>query len=260
MGVKATFLKYAAGTSVALAIPASSMAPASSTFTKAECQALLEDDQAVLPIDAAALKFSDLKPKGEFESTADYKARTREYSEPIVTEIKLSPSSFEYDADRQVLKVADFGWTSCIGVNALDALEKYKGRLKVSPLCVREYGDEVEASETYTGQNSYGATAEISVVKSVDFGVFVDYGAPLESAVSRKRVSDRLFQLSIAPDAARSLKENGAIRLVVRPKAPFYAQGSSYLEPTIRSPIEKSRVVHLLVGDIECYKLVDQAA
>ena len=75
----------------------------------------------------------------------------------------------------------------------------------------------------------------------------------------KKTFDTTMFDIQMDVDRAKSLKSNAALLVAVEPLPPFYADGTSFLAATVRSPIEVLGYYRLLVARPTCIAIADQS-
>lgn len=145
------------------------------------CQSYMGTTLAPITIKEAAVRLSKLTPKDEFETTAAYDARIAaalgETGGTLLLAKKLEDAKYiEYDADAGVLRIRSFALQNT-GFDP-SSLWGYGGPLdgKVDRLTFHR-GIEVSFDESekvvgsYTGTNSFGASAKIAKIDRDSWGV-----------------------------------------------------------------------------------------
>jgi hypothetical protein len=209
---------------------------------------------------AAYAKFGGVK--GEFETSAQFAERVRSApSQAVVVQFPLLESGFSYDADAGRAKFDRFSTpTTCSIFNGLKEVEQPSLRSRgLSKLCIFKHM-RGHISGSYVGTNMFGARAQIAKERDDYEGIFLGYGDILTNPfIIDQGIKSSLFEVSLPPVEAKSLKSNGVMLVVLRPENPFVATGTSYLAPTINSPSEKRGALKLLVGSVVCVGLADKA-
>lgn len=176
--------------------------------------------------------------KDEFETSDQFQNRLtqlleRDFPNSLVSvAVPIASYKISYDADRRRL--------------AFDFLRSDYG-VSRSNLAVTEVDRESRVDGYYEAQNSYGATVEVE--KRTDIEVVIAWDG-LTSAVTGTKA-----YLQVAPEVARSLKENSELVIVGSLVAPFLQQRYDLDLPTLASPIRRSTTSYALTVKSKCIYL-----
>jgi len=208
--------------------------------------------------------------KDEFETTAQYQARlakagTSLAGSTFVVEFPLE-GGFQFDADRGVVTYSKYALDGQCLIDDFQLPSEVKakrfgsgGGYGNSAYCFSKTVKRTPG-KPYTASNSFGAQVEVQPVHSSGIGIFLGIGSLLQDIFTGKQsyeVQTPLFSVNLSGDAARSLKENAAVLMVVVPQPPFFYQGSYYIEPKIDSPTEVFNTTDYVVADVQCVALAD---
>ena len=211
--------------------------------------------------------------KSEFETSAQFAARTRETtrraSRRLAVEGTYDPGQVMYNADAQEFTVAVYAWD-----NLADGVDRVEGRLnrQVLPsrwddmasigLKEREYED-----GEYVGQNAFGATARVTKIQRERYSVYdqvlpskKEWRTETTRTDSSHGVSIQVpaVRLRANVDNARALKKNMRVGVIIRPKAPFVATTEKHWSARIDNPREVREITHIIIADLLCAVLTDE--
>jgi hypothetical protein len=209
--------------------------------------------------------------KDEFETTAAYQARLSAAGAGLdgktyVIEWPLD-SGFKFDADTGMVSYSNYTLNTTCLISSYGLSDEVKA-VKFGPKA--KYGVESsycfdrttsqESGTPYKASNSYGASVEVKPIRAKGVGIYLgsgDISQNVWTGKSRDYSSSDLFKVSMEPEAARSLKENGTALFVISPKAPFAFQSSYHIEPKINRPTEITTTTDYIVADVACVALAD---
>lgn len=246
-----------------------------------DCQSYVGQSVTPQSIDAVMAHFSQIEPKGEFESTAEYQARLMRgignVGPLLISKIPDGRNLydrngrgdyFQYDADRQVMRVISYAFDNQNFDH--NDIWGYGGPLyRSGDYTGRFYNVDVVVSETrrpagsYQGSNAFGVSRQVRRIAST---MNVIYERPLDinrrgggSLFPAEFGTDRpLGEIPMAPSEAMRLKNTMGIAFVVVPQAPYYVQRTGYpSRATIDVPQEVTRTTRVLFADIQCALLLD---
>lgn len=168
-------------------------------------------------------------PKSEFETTAEYQQRLatilHQEIEPGVT--LQSPLPFLLNQDSVL------GSSSLVARLHYDADSEYL-TINISPTIIEKMSVLILKIETgdlghYTGQNAYGATAEVSRMHAEGYGITFDRNTWLTRSDIR---------VSIPRDQARMIYPHLRLVLLCKAIPPYATTRFEHLDPTLDSPID----------------------
>ncbi len=234
-----------------------------------ECSQYLGQQVQLTEIETAISMFSSMKPKGEFESTAQYNKRIEEQKKSmpntlIIHKVPDDRGYIKYNADSQKLQIITYAF-NIGGVRSYAVLDPGKplhGIIKRGTTNIEVAISKEDAiTGTYEGTNSYGATTTITNISRIQRGIF-DKKA--------ERIGDGLFpaadekphiagEIPLNPQQARELKQTLQLAFAVRPKFPYIGFGKSYTPPpTMQDPRKIDLSVEILFADIQCGLVLDE--
>ncbi|MBP2315457.1 hypothetical protein [Azospirillum soli] len=197
--------------------------------------------------------------KDEFETTPAYEARVaaaverltatlsaQTGSAPVVLDISLSASVATYDADRGVLEITG----AVVPMTTMRADGRYRTVIVTDKLD--------HDISTYTGQNAYGAKAEVVKVRDRQAGVVVDETSD-PGRSGHWPYSSFKATVALSPDRARAAK--ASLRAVVMGdlRAPFLVRGNDYITPTFQVPFDKTTETLAVVLQPKCSLIYNAA-
>lgn len=228
------------------------------------CRAYVGRTVSPTPFETIASRFANVKPKSEFETTAEYKKRLAEAQavarDPVI--IQKPPTDRKYlvyDADKRSLAVKAFAfdWGGILLWNAINSTE-YKNEFRVSALdnVMAVVSQDRRPVGNYQGSNAYGATRRVqrelwTTQVIYDRTVGDDEGL-FPGAYSEANVAGRI---PLSPADAQTLKQIITLGFVVLPKQPYLIRGS-YQPPFGRPRYDNPREIidnfTILIADIRC--------
>jgi hypothetical protein len=186
-------------------------------------------------------------PKGEFETTAEYQQRlTNILHHDIEPGVSLqSPLPF-------LLNQAMVGSILPVARLSYDA-DSENLKISISPtpsgaMASLILGTEGSGVEHYTGQNAYGATADVSRMHAEDYGIAFDRNTWL----SRSDI-----KVSIPRDQARMIYPHLRLVLLCKAIPPYVTTRFEHLDPTLDSPIDAGMNENLVVVEPVELRLYD---
>lgn len=212
--------------------------------------------------------------KGEFETSAAYEARMAAalagVAGPRIVGVPMNLQYVAYDADASVVTVKTYAvsnentdYSRIFGYGS-----PYEGKVPYASSVGSNIHIVVRKPETtdgsFTGQNSYGATSNITRVKRQTLALFEREGARGEdlffptgaAATARDQVIAAYPNTPV--DVAKKVKSSLTAAMVVTPKWPFYAKGKVfYGPPTMRRPIDIDETLEVGVVDFQCALLMN---
>ena len=211
--------------------------------------------------------------KSEFETSAQFAARTRETTQRVrrrlAVEGTYDPDQVVYNADAQEFTVGVYAWD-----NLADGVDRVEGRLNRQVLPSR-WDDkasiglkemEYEDGE-YVGQNAFGATARVTKIRRERYSVY-DQVVPGKSewrtettrTYSSHGMSMKVPAVTLRANLenARALKKNMRVGVVIQPKTPYVATTERHWQATIDDPREVRQITHIIIADLLCAVLTDK--
>ena len=222
--------------------------------------------------------FANLKPKDEFETTAQYDARkaaalASTAGLAIISMAQARADDTVYDADTQTLQIMN-GAFSNGGFDTSSAFRSANINIPTSPF--QNFEAVVAQSDTPTGayaaSNAYGAGTTVTKISRKSEVIFDSkepdvLGNDLFPTAARNAMKavDRMgvFRyviggIPLSPDAAKIVKPTLKFALVVRPKEPYFVQGTHFSSfPTIQNPREVQEQFSILFADFQCGLVMD---
>lgn len=238
------------------------------------CAAFVGQSVQAQSFDNAVARFAGMTPKSEFETTAQFEARQARAVEGLGGAIILEKAPddrkfFEYDADRQVLRILPFAFDN----QQFPAWEAFysaglNGAVEVSTSdnidVVISSNDRITGS--YEATNGFGAKTTVASVTRTVKAVF-DHGPKLggrrealfPGSFNANYTVNPVGEIQMTPDQARALKPLLRIGFVALPRAPFVVKGSTKTgRTTIQNPRDVTMDFTILTADIQCGLVMDQ--
>ena len=254
---------------VASAASRPSRMPVSNT-TLGQCQGYVGQTIRPQNIDDALARFSNVTPKSEYETTAQYQARRSAAvgatGPMIIGKVSEGEKQFAYDADAGLLSVSPFAFRNTF----FPAWEAFSaaGSPFVSNVStgsnvdvVIEHSDQVTGSHKAT--NGFGATAQVAKItrtmKAIYDRAAETYNAELfPNTIGADYKVRAVGQIRMSPAEAQVLKPHLKLAFVVVPKEPYSVSGSTRIgKTTIQNPTEVTLNFSVLIADIRCGLLTD---
>lgn len=216
--------------------------------------------------------------KGEFETTSEFNKRQAaalSKCKPVyLIQAPVDHQYVRYDADKQALVVATYALTNTLATrDELDSLFGFGSELKKAGQRVRYSGLRnvvwplprvTKNVGTYKGANTFGVSVTITKQEQVARGVFEREARGQETvwfATPRPYIEGSppvAFEIKADPPTAKALKKDGLrAAILVAPRAPFHAMGTTRFTPTIRAPYDRTGEVRYLIANIQCAAIYD---
>lgn len=215
--------------------------------------------------------------RGEFETSDAFESRQSQAASDLQDYYLIRESvnidEVDYDADSQVLTVSIYdlnnGERSYARSNSrhwsdISAVLGYGSELSERGFTIEhgdsgfgdniawEFDDITTSVGTYNASNAFGR--EVEVLRQVIFvrGVWHrrrDYSDEDQSIA---------FAIQLPPEEARQLKARGLYAgVLIMPRAPYFATGSSRFTPTIQAPYDNVVQISYLIADIKGVAIYD---
>lgn len=201
--------------------------------------------------------------KGEFETTEAFNARMRNLgATPLVGTISgdelipltlasgttlLDKITSRYDADNEALGVSIEMSAPVIGVE----MDFHKRSVPLR--------HDVRSSESYVGQNAYGAKVIIQKTYADLYELiilnFQSFKSPRDTESTFGDVITA--KLKMSPTEAMTAKPNLRVLALVRLRDPFFLNGYVRHKPTVTEPTDTFGVYQYLVGEVNEFWLYD---
>lgn len=177
--------------------------------------------------------------------------------------VELDQKYVKYDADSKKLTVQSFAVSNIHGEYAPvfghdSALHKSGTDVDYSSLdhnidVVLE--ESIKTTGSYIGSNVFGVAQRIQKYQRTLYGIF-DRSADSYEAAKLFGPYDIAFAKPLPPEQARRVKTAGRVIISMKPRYPYYAEGSDHFSPTVNTPEDIERHYKYLIGDIRCAALV----
>lgn len=237
-----------------------------------DCNSLPNSQIAPVTFDQAIASLSNTGAglvKDEFETSAQFEARRAAAGgapASMLISVPIDPEFVTYDADAGAFAikryaVANLGadwFTAFYGSPYYNTIEhsSYDNLAMVLSSTDRPNG-------TYTGQNAYGASWQVTRVNRTINAIFESksprYGVNLFG--NNSETSAPTWTLPVPVDQAREFKSKLRAAVLIAPKAPFYFENSqpSAARVTIQNPRDITQISRVIVADIQCVAFTDDA-
>ncbi len=255
--------------------PVATSDPTPQALLSDECAAYVGTTIAPRSFDSVVAGLPKYKPKGEFETTANYQARMAGVSAsgPIIIAntaitIEVRKAGLSYDADTQKLRIGrdiftgrPFTPSTAFLYLSLKGQPTPKTGSDNISVVISESRSTIGS---YLGSNSFGVKASVRQVSHVVKAIF-DHGQDdvtddVARLVADTGYNDHLGDLSLTPQEARLAIPNLKVAFIVVPKPPFVVRGQFPEDtPTLDSPISIAQTFTALIADIRCGLLTDAA-
>lgn len=198
------------------------------------------------------------KERGEFETTAAYQARMAKAISAIAPSGSLTfpwmanRAAFSFDADAGTVTYANSTLDTLCEVNPSSTAYGLS-----RPFCIEETARSTR-DRAQVMANAFGAKAVVSPTHEMRVGIALNPDGHVDGGPLGYEAA-HLFQFQASVTEAQSLKKNGVVIVMMTPKAPLFVEGSHYSGATIDNPDETYGEDYLLIGDIVCLSLADDA-
>lgn len=236
------------------------------------CVNLPEGPIAPVTFDQAIATLSDTGAglvKDEFETTAQFEARRAAAGgapSSLLVSLTVDPEYVSYNADTGSFAIQSYAVAN-IGADWFTA---FYGSPHYNTIEHASYGNIAmvlsstdRANGTYTGQNAYGASWEVTRVNRTVNAIFESkpprYGVNLWGNSSAN--SSPTWNLPVPVEEARQFKSKLRAAVLIVPKAPFFFENTqpSSARVTIQNPREITQISRIIVADIQCVVFTDDA-
>jgi hypothetical protein len=213
-----------------------------------------------------AASLGNVASKGEFETTAQYRARMTAVGtgQRIIAKDRIDLDHMRYDADSGAFRVERYAFNN----EYLDFPRALHDSRSVVPIegsgSIGVVVSRVEVSTgQYEAQNGFGARATIQQVSRVTHAIYDRPARATSRGVERLFVSESddrgyIGRLPVPAAQAQALRPQFKIAFVAQPKPPFLTRGQYLLaEPTVSNPVEIMESAEILIADLQCGLLMD---
>lgn len=259
--------RTAAATAAALAL-ASATAQASSAKARhldQDCLSKLTAQSQQTAFADALAALPDIDPKTAYESLAEYEQRLAASAANQLSPLLLNRTpdyvgqGLSYNADRQLLTI----YPSAFGAGAVNFTSIFGLGQRGQDAFTSALAFSLEArdisSETYEASNGFGAKVTVTRTNRRVYALWERHGSLGDEPFIGAKVGKPLAELSLEPEAARSVIERGTVSFLAVPKPPFKATGVQRIEPDFRRPRERLDNIEVLIADIQCAYVRDGA-
>ena len=229
------------------------------------CRQYVDTTVRSITMDAAISSFSSITLKGEYETTATYKAR-RDAALPgdktVVIRIPIKgTSSFIYDADKNALEVSGYAFLGSGGFNPYHLLGSAAADLiNGQNLNVAVSSHDADKG-SYRAKNTFGAEASVNRVSRISKVIFDGNNANVAPRLDVFKAGFRteiVGYVPLQPLEAKRLKPLLRLAFVVVLQEPYvvtveHSRGA----PTLDDPRQINERTTVLLGDIQCGLVTD---
>jgi hypothetical protein len=190
---------------------------------------------------ADSLKTSGIaSPKGEYETSSAYADRQRGTTLPFQSIAFLlngkgrmgygGSVSTSYDADKQILDVLFVLSKRKIGAREIFGIYDLDGTIL--------------QSDHYLGTNAFGATADVTSLRTKSYSLAIDDGTWLTHRTIGYALEPAKIDLPIKmpPEKAKDLSGYLGILLVGSLQSPWVSQGLSFTSATLANPVDSANI------------------
>lgn len=208
------------------------------------------EGRVIKPVSPAAVALDVTKVpvnKGEYETTAAYNSRqdnaVRKLKKQYIAEVVPDMDSVFYDADSKVMTVLGYVLKRTVNFSRF-----HNGSFDLSyrePFYIKGVSISKKTG-SYIGVNGFGVKRKIEKYESMGV-VFVEdfvesYSMPIDSFVIK----------NLSPAAAKILKKDFHVSVLLTPKKPYFDFMSQFYEATIDDPVELSSDYTVVFADMKC--------
>lgn len=229
--------------------------------------------QTIAPIDAesAAVLNADVQPKGEFESSEQYKARLdaggRQLPATLFVPVMLDKQYIKYDADAGKFIVEEYAIDN--KNLSWNALQKNPRAPWVSDLPMTNYIDlvvkwaEVDEGQ-YAATNVYGAKVMVRQTLRRTIGILERPAQGRESLFFPDSPwtgtpLPPIAEIPVDATKAAAWRSNLRAAVLIEPRPPFVMQGiKDWGRPRFDRPQEITEKITAIIADIRCVVLTDE--
>lgn len=227
-----------------------------------------------LSFEQAIAKLPKYVPRGEYETTAQYEARrAAEMGDTggpliILKEPEDRDKHIRYDADAGQLDLSRYAFDNKI----LDAWHAFYGTPHAKSLNASTIGNyEVvisqseQTSDTYIGQNAYGASWEIMRITRIVQAIYErgpgprDYGSFSSLFPTADDSPYMVGHIQMSPEIAQHTKPTLKLAFVVVPREPYvvHSQYTTQTRISREYPFDVTYDATILIGDIQWGLVLD---
>lgn len=238
-----------------------------------QCTQLFASKPAVTNIHklVATLEKANLK-KDDFETTDAYRDRIAadmaklgiNTEKSYYFSVRLNPEHIAYDADRQILSIDALAITGkSVSTLHLNLDGQSASSIGTSddialPLYVSD-----KTTDSYMGQNAFGAVGSIDAIKHVQYGIYerppqrkyMGYISRTETVFGWQDAP--IFSLSMPPAEAKAVKQRGTLLVVATLAPPYFAKGEYHYGASLGTGEQHSYYQKYVIGDLQCAALSD---
>lgn len=248
-------------------------------YANSLCESFVETSVSAISFAEAYKKVSVFSPKGEFETTEEYKSRTEDIKIPsqLIISRKADIESFDgkdfifYNADEGLLKISEFAFHNMnIGAHLISKYNTPELDFDYNSIFYHSvpFGEMLKSTEYYPANNSYGAKTKVQR-DLMDAELLIDprkaglsvpiFKSLYPYSLTLKENNNVIGELKLTPKEAKSVKETSYLAFVVEPVKPYNFQKEyTFPEAKISSPYEKNYTTSILVANLKCGLWLDR--
>lgn len=232
-----------------------------------DCQSYVGKKVTPTSFDAALAMLPMISPKGEFETTIAYEARTAGAvlpTEPLIlsgqADRKLwdgKTDTLQYDADAGLLTVHKFFFGLETNHDVAEFTPQVPG-INNSYTVQYQLRKRDTPKGQYKGSNAFGASVTVERIDSVVDEVFergIRYSESEYVGVADN--ASTLLPVPMTIEIAKLVKATPQSAIVVVPKPPYFARGTINFAPTRQVPFDVNTTFRTIIADIQCAMVLD---
>jgi hypothetical protein len=236
----------------------------------AGCESLVGTQVSPISFREAATALKAMPgPKDEFETSDAYAARVEaaraQLPPQFVVSIPLDPEYVKYNADTGAFDIQSYAIRN-INIDWFSAFYDTPYYTSVPHHSSNNIDIVIDRTDrvtgNYVGSNAFGVSARISQIARTSQAIFDREPSRYGQSLFEISPSDppTVWHLPMPAEQARKMKGKLMGAVVIIPKAPFYfEQTGRPSDATISDPREITNVFKIIVADIQCALITDDA-
>ena len=187
-----------------------------------------------------------------FETGAELSSRQapilQNMDDRYLVKMRLTSHFVQYDSDKQILIIP----TAALAMTSVSQFDLQTAFGAEHPIVRNSFSlskSDTTSIGTFIGENAFGLQMDVRedtrIVRSV----------AEVSAAGNGGFRGNAFELSLPPQEARSVSEQGFWSIMFTPKPPYWGRVDDVDQASISYPVETTSEERILVGDIECLVL-----
>lgn len=237
------------------------------------CKGYIGTTVSPISFNEAYNKVSVFSPKGEFETIAEYEARTKDIKIPsqlIIAKKADIKSSIGrdlifYNAENNILKISEFAFHNInIGQHLISKHDTPEIDFDYSSSFYHSvpFSETKISTEYYSASNSYGTKTEVQrnivnaelLIDPRKAGVSVSMFKSLYPySLTSEENNNVIGEVKLVPEEAKSIKDVASLAFVVEPSKPYKTR-KTYIFPEAKTsrPYENKYTTDILIAKIQC--------